>query len=232
MELRLEATGLYRRFGSVQVLDGLDLELGAGECIAVQGASGTGKSTLLNCLGLLDRPDAGSIRFAGLELTNLSDGARARFRATRLGFVFQGFHLLPEFSVLENILMAARAARVPLAAAKRDALQLLARVGLADRAHQQIPTLSGGEAQRVALCRALVLSPDLILADEPTGNLDPGTAAEVLALVLDLVRDLGASAIIVTHSPEVAATANRCLVLHHGQLSDRERPPSEDCSET
>jgi lipoprotein-releasing system ATP-binding protein len=215
---RLMVAGLAKAYPGLTVLKDLDLSVAAGEVVAIRGASGTGKSTLLHCLGLLDRPDSGSIRLDGDELTTLKDGARSAARARRVGFVFQAFHLLPEFDVLENVLMTARTAGLPLGAAEVRARDLLGRLGLADRARQDVRTLSGGERQRVALCRALLPQPQLLLADEPTGNLDPATAAVVLDQLLDLARQAQASVVIVTHDPAIAARADRRLSLHDGRL--------------
>ncbi|MBA3700862.1 MAG: ABC transporter ATP-binding protein [Planctomycetes bacterium] len=215
---RLDVNGLGKSYPGLDVLKDLALRVAASEVVAIRGASGTGKSTLLHCLGLLDRPDSGSIRLDGDELTALTGDARSRARAQRIGFVFQAFHLLPEFDVLENVLMTARTAGLPLAEAELRARDLLTRLGLTDRARQDVRTLSGGERQRVALCRALLPRPQLLLADEPTGNLDPATAAVVLDQLLDLARQSQTSVVIVTHDPAIAARADRRLSLHDGRL--------------
>lgn len=215
---RLMVAGVGKAYPGLSVLKDLTLAVNAGEVVAIRGASGTGKSTLLHCLGLLDRPDCGSIRLDGDELTALNDDARARARAKRIGFVFQAFHLLPEFTLLENVLMTARTAGLPLAAAEVRARELLTRLGLGDRVRQDVRTLSGGERQRVALARALLPQPQLLLADEPTGNLDPVTAAVVLDQLLDLARQSQASVVIVTHDPAIAARADRRLSLRDGSL--------------
>jgi ABC-type lipoprotein export system ATPase subunit len=215
---RLHVRGVIKRYPPLTVLDGVDLDVAQGEVVAIRGASGTGKSTLLQCLGLLDRADAGSIRLDGEDLTALAPRARARLRASRIGFVFQAFHLLPEFSVLENILLAARAAGSDLGAACRSAVALLEQVGLAAQARRDIRTLSGGERQRVAICRALLARPALLLADEPTGNLDPATAVQVLAQLLGLARTHRSAVVIVTHDPLIAAQADRQLELRQGRL--------------
>jgi putative ABC transport system ATP-binding protein len=216
MSARLEVTGLVKGYPGLPVLTGVDLTLAASEVVAIRGRSGTGKSTLLHCLGLLDRADAGSIRLDGEELAGLSPAAAAPWRARRVGFVFQAFHLLPEFTVRENVLMSARTAGLKDAGPRADAL--LERVGLSGRGDQSVTTLSGGERQRVALCRALLPRPALLLADEPTGNLDPATAATVLDLLLDLARADGAAVLLVTHDPGVAARADRRLELRDGAL--------------
>ena len=216
----LEVADLAKSYPDLRLLDGLELRVAPGEVVAIRGASGTGKSTLLHCLGLLDRPDRGSIRIAGEEVTALGDRARGRLRARAIGFVFQAFHLLPEFDLLENVLMSARTAGLPLDAARVRARALLARVGLAGRERADVRTLSGGERQRVALCRALLPHPRLLLADEPTGNLDPATAALVLQQLVDLAHQDGASVVVVTHDDAVAARADRRLDLRDGRLHD------------
>ena len=215
---RLEVVGLIKAYPELNVLTGLDLRVDAGEVVAVRGASGTGKSTLLHCLGLLDRADYGEIRLDGRVVSGLGIAATAQERARHIGFVFQAFHLLPEFTVLENILMAARAAGTPLAPAQERAMALLAAVGLAGRAGSAVTTLSGGERQRVALARALLNKPSLLLADEPTGNLDPSTAYVVLDRILALAREDGAGVVLVTHDLAIAARADRRLELRDGRL--------------
>jgi lipoprotein-releasing system ATP-binding protein len=216
--IRVQATALRKGYPGLQVLDGLDLTVQAGEVVAIHGASGTGKSTLLHCLGLLDRPDEGSLALDGIEVTGLNERSSARMRADCIGFVFQAFHLLPEFSVLENVLMAARTARRDLALAAARAGELLTAVGLAGRQDSPIHTLSGGERQRVALCRALVTRPQLLLADEPTGNLDPATAGVVLEQLIELAKRDGSSVVIVTHDAAIAARCDRRLELRAGRL--------------
>ena len=216
--IRVQATALRKGYPGLQVLDGLDLTVQAGEVVAIHGASGTGKSTLLHCLGLLDRPDEGSLALDGIEVTGLNERSRARMRADCIGFVFQAFHLLPEFSVLENVLMAARTARRDLALAAARAGELLTAVGLAGRQDSPIHTLSGGERQRVALCRALVTRPQLLLADEPTGTLDPATAGVVLEQLIELAKRDGSSVVIVTHDAAIAARCDRRLELRAGRL--------------
>lgn len=211
--MRLMVTGLCKAYPGLTVLDHADLAVAAGEVVAVQGASGTGKSTLLHCLGLIDRPDAGSIALDGEVLTTLNLEARAAVRARRIGFVFQGFHLLPEFTVAENILMAARTAGLDLAEGRRRAQALLDEVGLGGRGASDVRILSGGERQRVALCRALLNQPQLLLADEPTGNLDPGTATRVMDALIAQSRLHGASLVLVTHSEAAARRADRVLHL-------------------
>ena len=215
---RLTVAGLVKSYPGLDVLRGLNLTVNRGEVVAIRGQSGTGKSTLLHCLGLLDRPDAGTIHIDGDEVTGRSLADTARLRAGRIGFVFQAFHLLPEFDTRENVLMSARAAGLPLAAADARTRELLTQVGLGERLRADVRTLSGGERQRVALCRALLTRPALLLADEPTGNLDPLTAAVVLDQLLNLARDNGSAIVLVTHDPAVAARADRRLELQAGTL--------------
>jgi ABC-type lipoprotein export system ATPase subunit len=217
---RLIATGLSKAFPALQVLSGCDLSVAAAEVVAVRGRSGTGKSTLLHCLGLLDRLDGGTIVLDGHDLTARTLAGRAEARARMIGFVFQAFHLLPDFDVSENILLAARTAGLDLGAARKRVDVLLDLVGLANRRRQDVRTLSGGERQRVALCRALLPKPGLLLADEPTGNLDPATAAVVLDQILGLARDGGAAVVLVTHDDGVAQRADRRLTLDAGKLLD------------
>jgi len=218
--MRLIVTDLHRAYPGLEVLSGVSLSINAGEVVAIRGASGTGKSTLLHCLGLLEQPDRGTISLDGEELTTLRPGKRAQRRATAIGFVFQAFNLLPEFNVLENVLMTARTAGLPLATSRNRAQQLLESVGLSERAQSRIQTLSGGERQRVALCRALLPRPALLLADEPTGNLDPATAAVVLHQLLDLAKSNGSSVVIVTHDTAIADQAGRRLELRAGLLHE------------
>jgi lipoprotein-releasing system ATP-binding protein len=217
--LGIACSAVVRGYPGQEVLRGVDLAVSSGETVAIQGASGTGKSTLLHCLGLLDRPDSGTIHLADQRVDHLRGAARSRVRSRRIGFVFQAFHLLPDFSVIENIVMAARVAGLPLGTAQVEAQRLLERVGIADKANKRVTTLSGGERSRVALCRALLNRPAALLADEPTGNLDPATASVVLQTLLDLARDHRASVIIVTHDAAVAGRCDRQLVLRDGLLS-------------
>ena len=218
----LEARGIRKAFvvggTTLPVLRDLDLEVEAGEMVAIVGASGVGKSTLLHVLGGLDRVDHGGISVAGAELTALPDAALVAFRNRRIGFVFQFHHLLPEFNALENVEMPMRIARAPLAEARPRAEELLRRVGLGDRLTHRPGMLSGGEQQRVAVARALVMRPALLLADEPTGDLDEATAESLHALLRDMHRDFGLTSIIATHNPRLAAACDRILRLESGQL--------------
>jgi putative ABC transport system ATP-binding protein len=191
----------------------LSLQLAAGELVAIMGESGVGKSTLLNLVAGLDTPDAGSVRLDGADLATLDEDRRAALRARRIGFVFQAFHILPHLTLGQNVALPLALLRAPPAEATQRAVDLLAAVGLSGRAGDYPSQLSGGELQRVAIARALAHRPALILADEPTGNLDPETAARVLALLVGQLRDAGAGALLVTHSDVAAAAADRVLRL-------------------
>jgi len=220
MSAELLAEGIAKSYPKHEVLRACDLRVRRGETVAVHGASGTGKSTLLNILGLLDRPDAGTVSLDGRRIDDLRCAERSRFRGRRMGFVFQAFNLLPDFDVLENVLMAARCAGAPVGRHLAAAGELLARVGLGNHLHAHTGTLSGGERQRVALCRALLLEPEILLADEPTGNLDPATATIVLGEMLELARSRGSCVLIVTHDDNVAERADRVLDLRDGRLHE------------
>jgi lipoprotein-releasing system ATP-binding protein len=200
----------------LQVLRGLSLTVAQGEMVAIMGASGVGKSTLLHLLGGLDRPDGGDIRVGDHVITGMSDPDLVAFRNRHVGFVFQFHHLLPEFSALENAEMPLRIARLPMADARPRASDLLAKVGLADRLDHRPGMLSGGEQQRVAVARALVNQPALLLADEPTGDLDEGTADAMHALLRDMHREFGLTAILATHNPRLAEQCDRILRLEGG----------------
>jgi ABC-type lipoprotein export system ATPase subunit len=220
----LRATGLTKRFRTadgrvVDVLRGVDVVLAPGELVAVVGRSGSGKSTLLNILGCLDRSDDGELWFGDERLTGASRRTRARFRGRQLGFVFQAYNLLPELTVWENVLLAARYVGRARAEAEPAARTLLERLGVAERAAQYPPTLSGGEQQRVAFCRAVLNDPPVILADEPTGNLDEDNAAALLGELGARARSGRAAVLLVTHSADLARTADRTLTLAHGQLT-------------
>jgi putative ABC transport system ATP-binding protein len=210
--------GLTRHFGARTVLDRLGLRVGPGEYVAIVGESGSGKSTLLNLIAGLDRPDAGRVEVDGTDLAALDDTGRTIARRRKLGFVFQSFHILPHLTVEQNVELPL----VLLGAARADRAErvgeLLASVGLGDRGASMPRELSGGELQRVAVARALVHRPALVLADEPTGNLDPDTAGIVLALLAHEIRSRGAGGVLVTHSEAAARSADRTLVLDHGHL--------------
>jgi lipoprotein-releasing system ATP-binding protein len=204
----------------IRVLKGIDLRIGKGEMLSVVGASGVGKSTLLHILGTLDRPTSGKILFGELDLFTLSEQKLADFRNRRIGFVFQFHHLLPEFSALENVQMPALIQGSNPAEAGRRAREILKGVGLAERIHHRPGQLSGGEQQRVAVARALLLEPDLVLADEPTGNLDTHTSEEVFSLLRDLNKQKGITFIVVTHNERLAAQADRILKMVDGRIEE------------
>jgi lipoprotein-releasing system ATP-binding protein len=218
----LEARGIRKAFvvggTTLTVLRDLDLSVEAGEMVAIVGASGVGKSTLLHVLGGLDRVDQGAISVAGAELTALPDAAVVAFRNRRIGFVFQFHHLLPEFNALENVEMPMRIARTPLAEARPRAEELLRRVGLGDRLTHRPGMLSGGEQQRVAVARALVMQPAVLLADEPTGDLDEQSADTLHALLREMHAACGLTSVIATHNPRLAAACDRVLRLEGGAL--------------
>lgn len=202
----------------LKVLNGVNLALGRGEIVALVGPSGAGKSTLLHIAGLLERPDDGEVLLTGKACGRLSDDARTAIRRRQIGFVYQYHHLLPEFSALENIVLPQMIAALDRGEAQRRGRELLALLKLAERADHRPGQLSGGEQQRVAIARALANAPDLLLADEPTGNLDPRTADEVFQLLLTLVRTVGLAAIIATHNPALAARMDRTVRMENGQL--------------
>ncbi len=219
----LEISGVKRTYmvgkRSLEVLRGVDLELAAGEWCCVFGASGSGKTTLLNLIGTLERPDAGTIRIAGEDVSKFSRRAAAKFRAKRIGFVFQNYQLLPEFSILENVAIAARLGGRSASAAKEKAKELLCAVGLAERLKHRPNELSGGEQQRAAIARALVNDPDLLLADEPTGNLDSKTGEEVISLLEELRKEKPELTILmISHNRELAARADKTVELVDGVL--------------
>jgi lipoprotein-releasing system ATP-binding protein len=203
----------------VQVLRGVDLTLAAGEIVALVAPSGAGKSTLLHIAGLLDVPDAGEVSIAGEPMQGRSDRRRTAVRRADVGFVYQFHHLLPEFSAEENVMLPQLAHGVAHGDARRHAQDLLASVGLQARAHHRPAALSGGEQQRVAFCRAMANRPRVLLADEPTGNLDPATSDQVFDGLMKLVRETGLAALIATHNLELAARMDRCLRLDAGHLA-------------
>ena len=198
------------------ILDGVTLDIGAGEVCAITGPSGSGKSTLLGLVAGLDRPSSGSIAVAGVEITRLAEDALARFRRDTLGYVFQSYHLIPTLTAVENVAVPLEIAGAPKALER--ARDLLDDVGLGDRAHHYPVQLSGGEQQRVALARAVALDPPLLLADEPTGNLDSATGAQIIELLLALKRCRGSTLVLVTHDEALAGHADRVVRLHDGRI--------------
>jgi len=220
----IEARGVRKTYVTgtswIEVLRGVDLDVQPGEMVAIVGASGVGKSSLLHVLGGLDAFDGGTISLGDAQIHALSDEARVAFRNRHVGFVFQFHHLLPEFTALENIEMPLRIAGTPAAERRARAASLLERVGLAERAGHRPSALSGGEQQRVAIARALVARPSVLLADEPTGNLDEVTAADLHRLIRDMHAEHGLTSLIATHNPRLAAACDRVLRLEDGKLKD------------
>ncbi len=219
--VKIRLRGLTKTFKHngilVEVLQGVDLEIFRGETLAIVGASGVGKSTLLHILGTLERPSGGEVLWEGEEVFALDDRRLASFRNRKVGFVFQFHHLLPEFNALENVMIPGLIAREPYASIRQRAEAILASVGLEARLTHRVSTLSGGEQQRVAVARALVLDPEVLLADEPTGNLDPKSGARLQELLLQLNRERGLTSVIVTHNMELAQALDRRVTLVDGK---------------
>ena len=219
----LTLTGITKAYNtgkpnSVTVLQGTDLTVAKGEVVALVAPSGAGKSTLLHIAGLLDTPDAGHVAIAGQDMTELSDRKRTAVRRNDVGFIYQFHHLLPEFTAIENIVLPQLANGVSEAVATGRAMELLTQVGIAQRGNHRPAALSGGEQQRVAFCRALANQPQLLLADEPTGNLDPDTSDRVFGTLIDLVRGTGLAAVIATHNLELAGRMDRIVRMTAGKL--------------
>jgi lipoprotein-releasing system ATP-binding protein len=217
-----QASGIEKYYDEVgnriEVLKGVDLSLSQGEMIAIVGASGTGKTTLLHILGILDRPTAGNLLYDGVEVLKKNDIELSAYRNKKVGFVFQFHHLLPEFTALENIMMPGLIAGYNKTQMAEEAAEILAKVKLSDRMQHKVGELSGGEQQRVALARAIIMKPLLLLADEPTGNLDAKTGFKVFQLLQEMSAEYSLSAVMVTHNLELAAEMNRCLTLEDGKL--------------
>lgn len=217
------AQGIVKYFHSpqqIEVLRGVDLTIHPGEMIAIVGTSGTGKTTLLHILGTLDRPSLGTLHYDNTDIFALDDQKLSAFRNRTIGFVFQFHHLLPEFTALENIMLPGLIAANPREPLEQEAMELLDRVGLRNRALHKIGELSGGEQQRVALARALIMKPALLLADEPTGNLDPKTGATVFGLIKELNQAMQLATVMVTHNLQLASQMDRCFTLTEGRLHE------------
>ena len=219
----IEIKDLHHSYGTglrkLDILRGVDVEIPAGRWFCILGASGCGKTTLLNLIGGLEKPTSGSIKVGGVEVSALSRREAARFRTKKIGFVFQSYHLLPELSILENVVLAARLAGTPIRAARARAEELLTAMGLAERLDHRPAELSGGEQQRAAIARALVNDPELLLADEPTGNLDAASGAEVLKLLAEVRGDHPErSMLMITHNRDIARLADGVLLLENGVL--------------
>ncbi len=227
----LEVQGLQKSFptgeGVIEVLRGVDLRMDEGDRLAILGQSGVGKSTLLHILGTLDRPTAGSVRFGGEDAFGRPPAEMASFRNRSLGFVFQFHHLLPEFDALENAMMPGLLRGLGFDEMRERARGVLVEVGLEQRLHHKVGKLSGGERQRVALARAVVLNPPVLLADEPTGNLDPTTGERMEDLLLELNRTRGTALVVVTHNERLAARLGRAVVLRDGRLAEAQPTPPE-----
>ncbi len=219
----IEASQVFKSYfignNELRVLKGIEVSISIGEIVAIVGASGAGKSTLLHILGTLDRPSSGTIRYDGIDVFKLPDNELAEFRSLQIGFIFQFHHLLPEFSAIENVSMPAMIAGKRLSHVKPLAAKLLAEVGLADRAEHRPSELSGGEQQRVAVARALINNPKVVLADEPSGNLDSVTAKSLHELILDLCKNHQTTFVIATHNDHLSGLANRVLKIQDGIIS-------------
>ncbi|MDD7010157.1 MAG: ABC transporter ATP-binding protein [Candidatus Cryptobacteroides sp.] len=214
----IKASDIHKSFGQLKVLKGIDLEVRKGEIVSITGASGAGKSTLLQILGTLSTPDSGSLEIDGTRVDRMSRDEAADFRCRKIGFVFQAHHLLPEFSAEENVMIPAMIAGVPQKKARERAAELISLLGLEERRNHKPSELSGGEQQRIATARALINSPAVLFADEPTGNLDSVTKQEIHKLFFELRDKLGQTIVIVTHDPELASLCDRCLTMKDGRF--------------
>ncbi len=214
----IKASDIHKSFGQLKVLKGIDLEVRKGEIVSITGASGAGKSTLLQILGTLSTPDSGSLEIDGTRVDRMSRDEAADFRCRKIGFVFQAHHLLPEFTAEENVMIPAMIAGVPQKKARERAAELISLLGLEERRNHKPSELSGGEQQRIATARALVNSPAVLFADEPTGNLDSVTKQEIHKLFFELRDKLGQTIVIVTHDPELASLCDRCLTMKDGRF--------------
>ncbi len=214
----IQVNDIHKSFGSLEVLKGVDLRVEKGEIVSIIGKSGAGKTTLLQIIGTLDKPDAGSVVIDGMDVFTLKDKELADFRNHHIGFIFQFHQLLPEFNALENVMMPAMIARMPEEDAEKRAVQLLTELGMADRLTHKPNQLSGGEKQRVAAARAMMMSPDVILADEPSGSLDENNKKELHKLLLQMREQYGQTIIIVTHDKELSEISDRVIEMKDGKI--------------
>ena len=219
----IEGRNIHKSYGNLHVLKGIDIQLAQGEVVSLVGSSGAGKSTLLQILGTLDLPDSGNVLYEGRDITQLSDKQKSIFRNVELGFVFQFHHLLPEFDALENVCIPAFIASRPVAASREKARKLLEVLNLGDRTDHRPAELSGGEQQRVAIARALMNDPKIILADEPTGNLDSRNSEDMYELIFKLAQEMGVAFLIATHNEHLAGEADRIIKMVDGRIVSEEK---------